>query len=146
VAASERLARAAIHPIHFDPKSGKVKVAFIRQSDLAHGHLSVWRLEKLPSQDPDELQGFFGARCNAEHSVKEVYAPPASAVRLLSLPQDGRGYCVLDDTKTGPEDEDVDPAHAAITLCHQKRDHGDDETKLRFAREALKSLFLTHPV
>ena len=143
---NERMARAAIDPIHFNPKSGQVKVAFIRHDDIAHGNLSVWRLGKLPAQQGEGLLNFFEERSNPDHRIDSVYAPPASALRTLVLPESGRGFSVIDDTQTGPNDEDVNPAHAAITLCQHKRDHGQDEVKLTFAREALKNLFLSHPV
>ena len=142
----ERLVRAAIDPIHFNPKSGQVKVAFIRQDDIAQGNLSVWRMEQLPAQQGDALLNFFEERSRPEHTIASVYAPPASAIRRLSLPETGRGFSVLDDTKTGPNEDDINPAHAAITLCQHKRDHGQDAIKLKFAREALKNLFLSHPV
>ncbi len=134
---SERLARVALHPIHFK-NSGALKPGVFPITQLMEGGLSLTRVDKI---DREELEAVIADIAKAAKAAKAKFAEGVllgrvDAIRALLDESGGRALCATDDPVVGQVGLRDNEAHALVL---RSADQADPE--IRALRGELLTIF-----
>ena len=135
-------AEPPVNSLHFN-KDGAVKIAVIRNADLRHGTLSVWRASNKVGLSVDDVAQLVATYGPNNQSLMQVLGVEASHIRSSRITvSSGRIYCIVDECETD-DLGNKHPAHAHISLCRKLFPVAPDQVDLAFiqAREHLYLLF-----
>jgi hypothetical protein len=141
----ELLYRGAFDPLHY-LKNGQVRPAFIRESDIVAGTLSVWRVSRQSGLNTTTALPLITAP--AGNTLRAVFAAKVGDVRATKIfGVEGRSFCVIDETNTDTKGN-FHPAHAHISPCRSEllplsQDAPEKADELRLM---LRLLFTSSPV
>jgi hypothetical protein len=126
----ERLARVAIHPIHFT-KSGQLKPAVIPIGHLngsSSDGLSLTRCDRTSAEELNRIASEI-AGANVEWQFKAVIYVSAEAIRQIRDQEQNREICLYDDP-VRPEDGNItNEAHALARLCFMRTEEKKHEVE-----------------